>query len=93
MRMYWAKKILGWSESPEIALKNAFDLNDTYELDGRDLNGYAGIAWSIGGVHDRDCNERKIFGRIRYMSYNGCKSKFNVGTYIKNMQTLNHYKR
>ncbi len=54
MRMYWAKKILEWSESPEKALEIAICLNDRYELDGRDPpNGYAGIAWSIGGVHDR----------------------------------------
>ena len=52
MRMYWAKKILEWSSSPEIALQIAIVLNDKYELDGRDPNGYTGIAWSIGGVHD-----------------------------------------
>lgn len=91
--MYCAKKILKWTHSPEAALQIAIYLNDKYELDGRDPNGHAGIAWSIGGVHDRAWNERKIFGKIRYMSYNGCKSIFNVDTHIKNMQTLNHYKR
>jgi deoxyribodipyrimidine photo-lyase len=84
MRMYWAKKILEWTTSPEEALKIAIYLNDRYELDGRDPNGYAGIAWSIGGVHDRAWGERKIFGKIRYMSYNGCKSKFDVEAYIRN---------
>ena len=83
MRMYWAKKILEWSPSPEIALQTAIDLNDKYELDGRDPNGYAGIAWSIGGIHDRAWFERPIFGKIRYMNYNGCKSKFNVKKYIE----------
>jgi len=58
-------------------------LNDKYELDGRDPNGYTGIAWSIGGVHDRAWSERPVFGKIRYMNYNGCKSKFNVTTYIE----------
>jgi deoxyribodipyrimidine photo-lyase len=82
MRMYWAKKILEWTESPEQAMEVAIFLNDKYELDGRDPNGYAGVAWSIGGVHDRAWNERKIFGKIRFMSYNGCKSKFNVKAYI-----------
>ncbi|MDR7666503.1 deoxyribodipyrimidine photo-lyase [Methanosarcina sp. Z-7115] len=82
MRMYWAKKILEWSESPEKALEIAIYLNDRYELDGRDPNGYAGIAWSIGGVHDRAWKERKIIGKLRYMSYEGCKRKFNVNAYI-----------
>lgn len=82
MRMYWAKKILEWSESPEKALEIAIYLNDRYELDGRDPNGYTGIAWSIGGVHDRAWKERDIFGKLRYMSYKGCKWKFNVKEYI-----------
>ena len=82
MRMYWAKKILEWTESPEEAMKVAIYLNDTYELDGRDPNGYAGIAWSIGGVHDRAWFERPVFGQIRYMNANGAKSKFDTDAYI-----------
>lgn len=83
MRMYWAKKILEWSRSPEEALKIAIYLNDKYELDGRDPNGYTGCAWSIGGVHDRPWFERPIFGKIRYMNRNGAKNKFDIGLYIK----------
>jgi deoxyribodipyrimidine photo-lyase len=83
MRMYWAKKILEWSKSPEEALKIAIYLNDKYELDGRDPNGYTGCAWSIGGVHDRAWTERQIFGKIRYMNFNGAKRKFDVASYIK----------
>ena len=83
MRMYWAKKILEWAPSPEVALQIAIDLNDKYELDGRDPNGYTGIAWSIGGVHDRAWFDRPIFGKIRYMNYNGCKSKFDIMKYIE----------
>jgi deoxyribodipyrimidine photo-lyase len=83
LRMYWAKKILEWTGSPEEALEVAILLNDKYELDGRDTNGYVGIAWSVGGVHDRAWTERPIFGKIRYMSYGGCKRKFKVKTYIE----------
>ncbi len=83
MRMYWAKKILEWSKSPEEALKIAIYLNDKYELDGRDPNGYAGCAWAIGGVHDRAWAERPIFGKIRYMNRNGAKRKFDVEKYVK----------
>lgn len=83
MRMYWAKKILEWTKTPKQALKIAIYLNDKYEIDGRDPNGYTGIAWSIGGVHDRAFAKREIFGKIRYMNYNGIKSKFNIKEYIK----------
>lgn len=82
MRMYWAKKILEWTQNVEQAMEYAIYLNDKYSLDGRDPNGYAGIAWSIGGVHDRAWFERPIFGKIRYMSFGGAKSKFAVQKYI-----------
>ncbi len=82
MRMYWAKKILEWTESPKKALQIAIYLNDKYELDGRDPNGYVGIAWSIGGLHDRAWKERNIFGKIRYMSPKGVKTKFNTTQYV-----------
>lgn len=83
LRMYWAKKILEWSPTPEEAMATAIYLNDRYSLDGRDPNGYAGIAWSIGGVHDRAWGERPVFGSIRYMNFNGCKRKFDVASYIR----------
>jgi deoxyribodipyrimidine photo-lyase len=82
MRMYWAKKILEWSKSPEEALRIAIHLNDKYELDGRDPNGYVGCAWAIGGLHDRAWFERPVFGKIRYMNKNGAKRKFDIEEYI-----------
>jgi deoxyribodipyrimidine photo-lyase len=82
MRMYWAKKILEWSKSPEEALKISIYLNDKYELDGRDPNGYTGCGWAIGGVHDRAWAERRVYGKIRYMNRNGAKRKFDVEKYI-----------
>jgi len=82
MRMYWCKKILEWSASPEEAWRTAVLLNDRYELDGRDPNGYTGIAWSIGGVHDRPWKSRPVFGSIRYMNDRGCRTKFHVDEYI-----------
>jgi deoxyribodipyrimidine photo-lyase len=81
--MYWAKKILEWTPDPETAFDTALRLNDTYSLDGRDPNGYTGVAWSICGVHDRAWGERPVFGKIRYMNYNGCRSKFDVNAYIR----------
>ena len=82
MRMYWAKKILEWSPSPGDALEIAINLNDRYELDGRDPNGYTGIAWSIGWVHDRAWGERPVFGKVRYMNAAGLRRKFNLEAYI-----------
>lgn len=82
MRMYWAKKILEWTASPEEALKTAIFLNDTYSLDGNDPNGYVGCMWSICGIHDQGWGERPIFGKIRYMNYDGCKRKFKIDSYI-----------
>ncbi|XP_068262694.1 deoxyribodipyrimidine photo-lyase-like isoform X2 [Nyctibius grandis] len=81
LRMYWAKKILEWTRSPEEALRFAIYLNDRYELDGRDPNGYVGCLWSICGIHDQGWAERAVFGKIRYMNYAGCKRKFDVGQF------------
>jgi deoxyribodipyrimidine photo-lyase len=83
LRMYWAKKILEWSPSPAQAYQIAMRMNDKYELDGRDPNGYAGIAWSITGKFDRPWFERPIFGQIRYMSGQSTGKKFDSKTYIQ----------
>ncbi|XKL67184.1 hypothetical protein PGB90_010604 [Kerria lacca] len=82
LRMYWAKKILEWSETPEEALAVSIYLNDKYSLDGRDANGYVGCMWSVCGIHDQGWRERPIFGKIRYMNYEGCKRKFDVKNFI-----------
>ncbi|KAJ1689177.1 hypothetical protein LUZ63_013332 [Rhynchospora breviuscula] len=88
MRMYWAKKILEWTSGPEEALSIATCLNDKYEIDGRDPSGYVGCMWSICGVHDQGWKERPVFGKIRYMNYEGCKRKFNVDAYISYVNKL-----
>ena len=88
LRMYWAKKIYEWSGSPEDAVEHAIYLNDAYQLDGRDPNGYTGVAWAVGGVHDRPWAEREVFGKVRYMNYSGCKRKFDVEKYIKDTAGL-----
>jgi len=83
LRMYWAKKILEWTVSPEEAFATAVYLNDRYALDGRDPNGYTGIAWSLAGVHDRAWGRRPVYGAVRYMSLDGCKRKFDVAAYCR----------
>ncbi len=83
LRMYWAKRLLEWTERPEEAQRLALLFNDRYALDGRDPNGYAGVAWSLLGVHDRPWFERPIFGKIRYMNASGARKKFDVQRYIQ----------
>jgi deoxyribodipyrimidine photo-lyase len=83
LRMYWAKKILEWSGDAAEAMATAIALNDKYQLDGRDANGYAGIAWSMGGVHDRPWPPRPIFGNVRCMTYAGARTKFDVDAFVR----------
>ena len=83
VRMYWAKKILEWSADAREALATAIALNDRYELDGRDPNGYANIMWAICGKHDRPWPSKPVFGSIRSMSFASTSRKFDVGAYVK----------
>jgi deoxyribodipyrimidine photo-lyase len=87
LRMYWGKKVIEWSASPEKAQKILIYLNDKYSLDGRDANGYAGIAWCLG-KHDRPWKERPIFGLVRYMNDRGLERKFNMKEYLKKIDQL-----
>jgi len=80
MRMYWGKKIIEWSRSPEEAFQKCLYLNNKYELDGRDANGFAGVAWCFG-KHDRPWAVRPVFGNIRYMGADGLKRKFDADKY------------
>jgi len=88
LRMYWAKKILEWSPSVSVAYQRAVQLNDRYELDGRDPNGYAGIAWAIVGKHDRAWSDRPVYGKIRYMSLASTGRKFDSKSYMAQIASL-----
>ena len=87
MRMYWGKKIIEWTKTPQIAFEIALTLNNIYELDGRDPNGYTGVAWCFG-KHDRPWKEREIFGKIRYMNDKGLRRKFDADKYVKKINNL-----
>ncbi len=86
MRMYWGKKILEWAPTPETAFDWAVILNDKYELDGRDPNGYAGIAWAIVGKHDRPWFDRPVFGTVRTMTESGMRKKLDAEGYIEGIR-------
>ncbi|MCX8029391.1 MAG: deoxyribodipyrimidine photo-lyase [Brevinematales bacterium] len=87
MRMYWAKKILEWTKDPKEAFDISCYLNDKYELDGRDPNGYTGISWCFGSF-DRPFGERKVIGKIRYMSTKGLENKFDIKKYVEKYKNL-----
>jgi len=88
MRMYWGKKILEWSKTPAEGFKTALRLNNKYELDGRDPNGFAGVAWCFG-KHDRPWPERPIFGKVRYMNAAGLRRKFDIEAYVGKIEGFN----
>jgi deoxyribodipyrimidine photo-lyase len=82
MRMYWGKKIIEWSNTPEHAYRTALALNNKYFIDGRDPNSYTGVGW-IFGLHDRPWTERPVFGTVRYMNAGGLERKFDIAAYVR----------
>ena len=87
MRMYWGKKILEWSASPRDAFRTALHLNNKYELDGRDANGFAGVAWCFG-KHDRPWARRPVYGMVRTMTAGGLRRKFDADAYVRKIERL-----
>jgi deoxyribodipyrimidine photo-lyase len=86
LRMYWGKKILEWSPSPEDGFARTLRLNNRYFLDGRDPNSFTNVAW-VYGLHDRPWQKRKIFGTVRYQSENSLK-KFDAKAYVRAVEKL-----
>jgi deoxyribodipyrimidine photo-lyase len=87
MRMYWGKKIIEWSPSPESAYRRIIGLNNKYFIDGRDANSYTGVAW-LFGLHDRPWTERAVFGMVRYMNAAGLERKFEIERYVQWVEGL-----
>ncbi|MDQ2950242.1 MAG: deoxyribodipyrimidine photolyase, partial [Acidobacteriota bacterium] len=86
-RMYWGKKIVEWSPTPQLAVDAMIYLHDRYALDGRDPNTYTNILWCLG-LHDRPFGERPIFGQVRYMSREGMRRKTDVNAYIQEIADI-----
>jgi deoxyribodipyrimidine photo-lyase len=87
MRMYWGKKILEWSNTPEDAYRTTLYLNNKYFLDGRDPNSFANVAW-VFGQHDRGWTEREVYGKVRYMSSGGLERKARPRQYVEKVERL-----
>ena len=82
LRMYWAKKILEWTPSSDVALKISIYFNDKYAYDSPSANGYTGILWAIAGLHDRPFADYPVTGKIRRMTYNSIKRKYDLYDYL-----------
>ena len=87
MRMYWGKKIIDWSNTPETAYRTALALNNTYFLDGRDANSFSNVAW-LFGQHDRGWTERDVIGKVRWMSAGGLERKSKPKEYVEKVDAL-----
>ncbi|MGF1581119.1 MAG: deoxyribodipyrimidine photolyase [Gemmataceae bacterium] len=88
MRMVWGKKVVEWSATIEDAYKTLEHLNNKYALDGRNPNSYTGILWCFG-LFDRAWGpERKVFGKIRYMSSENTAKKFKLRSYLEYVKGL-----
>lgn len=85
MRMYWGKKILEWSTSPQQAYQNTLTLNNRYFLDGRDPVSFANVGW-IFGLHDRPWKERAIYGTVRCMMASGLERKNDPKAYVRKVE-------
>ena len=85
MRMYWGTKMLKWTADPREAFRIALRMDNRYELDGRDPNSFAGVAWCFG-KHDRPWQERDVFGTVRYMNARGLERKFDMDAYVSRLE-------
>lgn len=86
LRMYWGKKILHWSASPEEAWETALALNNRWFLDGRDPNSFTNVGW-LFGLHDRPWGPQPVFGTVRSMGPNTFK-KFDAEAYVRQVRAL-----
>ncbi len=87
MRMYWGKRILEWTNTPEYAYRVALELNNRYFLDGRDPNSYANVGW-LFGLHDQAFAEREVIGKVRPMTKSGLERKIDTDAYLAHVDEL-----
>ncbi|GAC1472880.1 MAG: deoxyribodipyrimidine photo-lyase [Chloroflexota bacterium] len=87
VRMYWGKRILLWTRTPDEALAHTLYLNNRFALDGRDPVSYTNILWCYG-KHDRPWPSHPVYGSVRTMTESGARRKFNVDGYIARVDAL-----
>jgi deoxyribodipyrimidine photo-lyase len=88
LRAYWAEKILEWTRSPEEALYISLYLNNKFELDGNDPNGYTGIAMVIGGLYGRPWMAKDVIGKVQKLTYTEERLNYDIKAYIERVKSL-----
>ncbi len=83
LRMLWGKKVLQWTPDVRTALEYLIKLNNTYAIDGRDPNSYSGIFWILGRFDRAWGPERKIYGKVRYMTSDSTRKKVKIKEYLE----------
>ena len=63
LRMYWAKRLIAMTPSPEAGWATACYLNDRLSLDGRDPSTYGNLAWAFGDAAP-GYGRRPIYGLV-----------------------------
>ena len=87
MRMYWGKKILEWSRTPEQAFATALASTTATSCAAATPNSYANVGWCFG-LHDRPWPERPVFGTVRSMTAAGLERKTDIDAYVKRVKSL-----
>ncbi|MEM7730959.1 MAG: deoxyribodipyrimidine photo-lyase [Pseudomonadota bacterium] len=63
LRMYWGKKIIGWTAHPQEAWVTACYINDRLSLDGRDPATYGNMRWVFGDAKPA-YREQEVYGWV-----------------------------
>jgi deoxyribodipyrimidine photo-lyase len=87
LRMVWGKRLLEWTAHPRDALELLIELNDRFAIDGRDPSSWSNIQWVLGGYDRAWGPERKIFGKVRYMSSAATRKKLRMSGWLARWST------
>lgn len=84
LRMYWAKQIMRWTPSPEMAWATACYLNDRLSLDGRDPATYVMMRWAFGEARPA-YREQPVYGWVSTKSDSALRKRAGMPAWLTNM--------
>ena len=84
LRMYWGKKIIGWTPDPETAWNVACYINDRISLDGRDPATYGNMRWCFGAAKPA-YREQDVYGWVAPKSDRALRKRTGVGDWLARM--------
>ncbi len=73
LRMYWGKRLLAWTKTPQIAWQTACYINDRFSLDGRDPATYGSMQWCFGA--SKPSKDKPVYGTVPIKSNKALLSK------------------